>query len=99
MNQQYTFNSVLEELFKINETIKLYDKRHMKEKLPKRKSGYDIKPFKNVVLTDLRRAIATEEACMTTLNDQITQLRKLLQEETHQRDELKHTVAIQRKKI
>lgn len=86
-------------MFSLNETIKLYDKRHMKEKLPTRKSGYDVKPFKNVVLTDMKRAIATEEACKTTLQDQIAQLRKLLLEETHQRDELKHTVAIQRKKI
>lgn len=90
---------MLGELFSLNETIKLYDKRHMKEKLPTRKSGYDVKPFKNVVLTDMKRAIATEEACKTTLQDQIAQLRKLLLEETHQRDELKHTVAIQRKKI
>ena len=29
VKQSYTFNEVLGELFKINETIKLYDKRHM----------------------------------------------------------------------
>jgi DNA-binding ferritin-like protein (Dps family) len=69
--QSFTFNTVLQELFSINETLKLYDKRHMKEKLPTRKSGYDVKPFKNVVLTDLKRAVATEEACKTTLRDQI----------------------------
>jgi hypothetical protein len=67
--------------------------------LPKKKSGYDVKPFKNVMLTDMKRAVATEEACKTTLHDQIAQMRKLLQEETHQRDELKHTVALQRKQI
>ena len=65
--QSYTFDGVLGELFRINETLKLYDKRHMKEKLPQRKTGYDVKPFKNVVLTDLKRAVATEGACKTTL--------------------------------
>jgi hypothetical protein len=78
VKQSYTFNEVLNELFRINETIKLYDKRHIKEKLPPKKSGYDVKPFKNVVLTDMKRAIATEEACKTTLHAQIAQLRKLL---------------------
>ena len=28
VKQSYTFNEVLEDLFRINETIKLYDKRH-----------------------------------------------------------------------
>ena len=60
VKQSYTFNEVLNELFRINETIKLYDKRHTKEKLPRKKSGYDVKPFKNVVLTDMKRAVATE---------------------------------------
>jgi len=99
VKQSYKFDEVLGELFRINETIKLYDKRHMKEKLPQRKTGYDVKPFKNVVLTDMKRAVATEGACKTTLQEQIKQLRKLLIEETHQRDELKHTVALQRKKM
>ena len=78
VKQSYTFNEVLNELFRINETIKLYDKRHLKEKLPQKKSGYDVKPFKNVVLTDMKRAVATEQACKTTLHAQIAQLRKLL---------------------
>jgi len=67
--QSYIFDEVLGELFRLNETVKLYDKRHMKEKIPqhKGKTGYDVKPFKNVVLTDMRRAVATEGACKTTL--------------------------------
>jgi hypothetical protein len=41
----------------------------MQEKMPVKKNGYDIKPFKNKVLTDMKRAVATEKACTKTLID------------------------------
>lgn len=90
----YQTDEVLNDLFKTNETIKLYDKRVRTEKSPTKRSGGDIHPFKNVILNELKRAIDTEYAYKTTLKEQVSKLRKILLEEQNKRDELKCTCVI-----
>ena len=65
----YQTDEVLNELFRTNETIKLYDKRSRTEKSPTKKNGGDIRPFRITLLTELRRAIDTEKAYKTTVKE------------------------------
>lgn len=77
MGTQKHLNCAYDQLFKHNETLKLYDR----------------------TIDDLERALKTEKAYCEIVKEQITELRALLAEELHHKNQFKGLDSLQKKQI